>query len=82
MLRISFVDKYKENKPCIKNAVKNNEELLLRRQAAKGEFQQIQEILNRNKINLDFNINTQSSNGNTALHWACLNARELYQDPF
>lgn len=63
----------------LKTTKKMDEELLLRRHAAKGESQQVQEILNRNKTNLDFNINGQSSNGNTALHWACLNARELHQ---
>ena len=63
----------------LRAAKKIDEELLLRRHAAKGESQQVQAILNRNKTNLDFNINGQSSNGNTALHWACLNARELHQ---
>ncbi|WP_342228178.1 hypothetical protein [Rickettsiella endosymbiont of Rhagonycha lignosa] len=53
-----------------------NEELLLRRHAAKGELEKVQDILNRNKINPNFNINAQSSNGNTALHWACSKAVE------
>lgn len=55
----------------LKAAKRNAEELLLRQNSAKGEFKEVQEILNRNKTNLDFNINSQSSNGNTALHWAC-----------
>ncbi len=63
----------------LKAAKKIDEELLLRRHTAKGESQHVQKILNRNKTNLNFNINAQSSNGNTALHWACLNARELHQ---
>lgn len=45
------------------NDSKINEELLLRRHAAKGELKRLQDILNRNKINPNFNINAQSSNG-------------------
>lgn len=63
----------------LKATKKIDEELLLRRHAAKGESQHVQAILNRNKTNFFFNIDGQSSNGNTALHWACLNARELHQ---
>jgi ankyrin repeat protein len=61
-----------------KKDLKNNEEYLLRRYAADGEFNAVQEILNKNKNkkNSCFNINAQSSNGNTALHWACFNAKE------
>ncbi|TLY47244.1 MAG: methyltransferase domain-containing protein [Gammaproteobacteria bacterium] len=63
----------------LKTVRKMDEALLLRRCAAKGDFQQVQEILNRNKTNPDFNIDAQSSNGNTALHWACFYAKELHQ---
>lgn len=58
---------------------KMDDELSLRRQAAEGNFQQVQEILDRHRINPYFNINAQSSNGNTALHWACLNAKALHK---
>ena len=55
----------------VKTATRNAEELSLRQNAAQGNFKKVQEILNRNKTILDFNVNSQSSNGNTALHWAC-----------
>jgi hypothetical protein len=58
-----------------------DEERLLRQHAAKGEHEKIQEILDRNKNdrNSNFNINSQSSNGNTGLHWACLKAMEIHR---
>lgn len=40
----------------LKAAKRNAEELLLRQNAAKGEFKEVQGILNRNKTNLDFLI--------------------------
>lgn len=61
-----------------KKDLKNEEELLLRKKAAEGMFSLVEKILNKNKSNPKFNINAQSSNGNTALHWACLNAAELH----
>lgn len=59
----------------------HDEELLLRKHAAKGEFEKVQEILdgNRNNGSSRFNIDSQSSNGNTALHWACFKAVEIYE---
>lgn len=63
----------------LKNDFKNNEELLLRKYAAGGKCDAIREILNKNKHNVHFNINAQSSNGNTALHWACFNAIEIHK---
>lgn len=54
-----------------------NSECLLRQQAAKGKFNAVQKILNENRSNSSFNINAQSSNGNTALHWACLKSVEI-----
>ncbi|MEN9446802.1 MAG: hypothetical protein RJA25_91 [Bacteroidota bacterium] len=64
--------------------LKNNsqdKELLLRKHAAKGEFEKVQEILdgNRNSGSSRFNIDSQSSNGNTALHWACFKAIEIHK---
>ena len=57
-----------------------DDELLLRKHAAKGEFEKVQEILDkkRNDGSSGFNIDSQSSNGNTALHWACFKAVEIY----
>lgn len=55
-----------------------NEEFLLRRSAAGGQFEVVQKILDRNKpgdVNF-FNVNSGSSNGNTALHWACSKVME------
>lgn len=63
----------------LETAIKIDEELLLRKHAVIGDFQQVQEILNRNKTNRNFNINAQSSNGNTALHWACLDAKKYHK---
>lgn len=65
----------------LKNNVQD-EELLLRKHAAKGEFKKVQEILerNRNGESSRLNIDSQSSNGNTALHWACFMAVEIYKD--
>ncbi|MEN9471652.1 MAG: hypothetical protein RL214_1008 [Pseudomonadota bacterium] len=50
-----------------------DDELLLRQEAARGDYKKVKAILDRNKErNADsFNINSCSSNGNTALHWAC-----------
>ena len=56
-----------------------SEELSLRNHAARGEFEEVQEILDRNNGSSKFNINSQSSNGNTALHWACFRAMEIYK---
>lgn len=55
-----------------------SDELLLRQHAAKGDFEAVQAILDRNKENADF-INSASSNGNTALHWACSKIMERKQ---
>ncbi|EDP46070.1 hypothetical protein [Rickettsiella grylli] len=53
-----------------------NEEVLLRQFSASGQFENVLKILNKNKRKSTFNINAQSSNGNTALHWACCKAIE------
>lgn len=59
------------------------EELALRQSAANGELDKVKSILERNKKceNSIFDINAaSSSNGNTALHWTCLNATQKKQD--
>jgi ankyrin repeat protein len=61
----------------LKKDFKNEVGLLLRKRAAKGDAIAVKKILNENKNNSSFDINEQSSNGNTALHWACLRAVEI-----
>ena len=56
-----------------------DDELLLRQEAAKGNYKKVKEILERNKGADSFDVNGGSSNGNTALHWACAKVMETKQ---
>jgi hypothetical protein len=56
-----------------------DEELSLRKEAAKGNYKKVKEILERNKGVDSFDVNGGSSNGNAALHWACAKVMETKQ---